>query len=679
MVEIFIDGKPFKVDEGITVIQACEQAGVEIPRFCYHEKLSIAGNCRMCLVEMENSAKPVASCAMPVAQGMKIKTNTEMVTKARRGVMEFLLINHPLDCPICDQGGECDLQDQAMAYGSGIGRYVEQKRAVKDKNLGPLIQTHMTRCIHCTRCIRYAEEVAGNDQLGALNRGEDTEITSFLEKSIDSEMSANVIDLCPVGALTSKPYEYVARPWELKKTQSIDVFDAVGSNIRMDSKGDKILRVLPRVNEKINDEWISDKTRFAYDGLNFQRIDKFYIRSSNNKLKEGSEEETIEIIKNKLLNTNKNNIASLIGNSIDCESIFSFKLLLDKIGALNYDCRQDESFFLPHERSSYIFNSRISGIDKSDLCVLIGTDIKKEAPVLSSRIRHRYLNYEKPYQIFRIGEQNKTIFKTIDLGINSKSLLKMKEKKFSHILSKSSNPIFIIGQGAMCAEDAESIFNFSLMIYNKHFKNNKWNGFNVLQNHSGRVGALDLCFFNKKNVLSKSFIKMIYDGKFDTLFLVSADELDFEKIPKKTYVVYFGHHGDRAVKRADLIVPISCFTEKEGIYVNLEGRPQISRQIKLPLPSVDDFSEFVRKIGSSLNIELNFKTFEDLRKLMFLQNPNLSNINEITDSKLTENKKIKNNFIGKEIKSPIKNFYMTDSVSRSSPVMSECSSNFFSK
>ena len=429
MVEIFIDGKSFEVDDGITVIQACEQAGIEIPRFCYHEKLSIAGNCRMCLVEMENSAKPVASCAMPVAQGMKIKTNTEMVTKARKGVMEFLLINHPLDCPICDQGGECDLQDQAMAYGSGIGRYVEQKRAVKDKNLGPLIQTHMTRCIHCTRCIRYAEEVAGNDQLGALNRGEDTEITSFLEKSIDSEMSANVIDLCPVGALTSKPYEYVARPWELKKTQSIDVFDAVGSNIRMDSKGDKILRVLPRINENINDEWISDKTRFAYDGLNFQRIDKFYIRSSNNKLKEGSEEETIEIIKNKLLNTNKNNIASLIGNSIDCESIFSFKLLLDKIGALNYDCRQDESFFLPHERSSYIFNSRISGIDKSDLCVLIGTDIKKEAPVLSSRIRHRYLNYEKPYQIFRIGEQNKTIFKTIDLGVNSKSLLKMKEKK----------------------------------------------------------------------------------------------------------------------------------------------------------------------------------------------------------------------------------------------------------
>ena len=477
MIEIFINGKPFKVEDGITVIQACEQAGIEIPRFCYHEKLSIAGNCRMCLVEMENSIKPVASCAMPVAQGMKIKTDSEMVTKARKGVMEFLLINHPLDCPICDQGGECDLQDQAMAYGSGIGRYIEQKRAVKDKNLGPLIQTHMTRCIHCTRCIRFAEEVAGNDQLGSLNRGEDTEITSFLEKSIDSEMSANVIDLCPVGALTSKPYEFLARPWELKKTQSIDVFDAVGSNIRIDSKGDKILRVLPRINEEINDEWISDKTRFAYDGLNYQRIDKFYSRNSDNKLCEELEENVIQVIKSKLLNNNKNNIASVVGNSVDCESIFSFKLLLDKIGAYNYDCRQDESFFLPNLRSSYIFNSKIAGIDDSDLCILIGTDIKREAPVLSSRLRQRFLNYDKPYSIFRIGSKNKTIFKTIDLGNDSKSLLKLKEKKTAEILKKSSKPLFILGQAAMCAEDAESIFNFSLSLYNKYTKDSKMEWF----------------------------------------------------------------------------------------------------------------------------------------------------------------------------------------------------------
>ena len=676
MIEIFINGKPVKVEDDITVIQACEQAGVEIPRFCYHEKLSIAGNCRMCLVEMENSIKPVASCAMPVAQGMKIKTDSEMVTKARKGVMEFLLINHPLDCPICDQGGECDLQDQAMAYGSGIGRYIEQKRAVKDKNLGPLIQTHMTRCIHCTRCIRFAEEVAGNDQLGSLNRGEDTEITSFLEKSIDSEMSANVIDLCPVGALTSKPYEFLARPWELKKTQSIDVFDAVGSNIRIDSKGDKILRVLPRINEEINDEWISDKTRFAYDGLNYQRIDKFYSRNSDNKLCEELEENVIQVIKSKLLNNNKNNIASVVGNSVDCESIFSFKLLLDKIGAYNYDCRQDESFFLPNLRSSYIFNSKIAGIDDSDLCILIGTDIKREAPVLSSRLRQRFLNYDKPYSIFRIGSKNKTIFKTIDLGNDSKSLLKLKEKKTAEILKKSSKPLFILGQAAMCAEDARSIFNFSLSLYNKYTKDSQWNGFNVLQNFSGRVGALDLGFYNKKNVLSNSFIKKIYNGKFEVLFLLSADELDFEKIPKKTFVIYFGHHGDRAVKRADLIIPISCFTEKEGIYVNLEGRPQISRQIKLPLPSVYDFSNFIKKISDSIDVHLNFNSMEDLRCLMFEQYDFLSKINQISENKLSKEKKISNNFSTDELISPIKNFYMTDSVSRNSPVMSECSQKF---
>ena len=397
----------------------------------------------------------------------------------------------------------------------------------------------MTRCIHCTRCIRFAEEIAGNDQLGSVNRGEDTEITSFLEKSIDSEMSANVIDLCPVGALTSKPYEYVARPWELKKTQTIDVFDAVGSNVRIDSKGDKILRVLPRINEEINDEWISDKTRYAYDGLNYQRIDKFYSRDSKGKLREELEENVIQIIKNKILNKNKNSIASIAGNSVDCESIFSLKLLLDNIGALQYDCRQDESFFLPNERSSYIFNTKISGIDESDLCVLIGSDVKKEAPVISSRIRQRYLSFEKPYNIFRIGSNHKTVFNTIDLG-GLQIIAKVERKKYSEIIRKSSKPMFVLGQGAMCAENAESIFNFCLSIYKKYSKNLDWNGFNVLQNYSGRVGALDLGFFNKKNVFSKSFIKKIYNGKFEVLFLLSADELDFEKIPKNTFVIYFG-------------------------------------------------------------------------------------------------------------------------------------------
>ena len=677
MVQIFIDGKAVEVEEGITIIQACEQAGVEIPRFCYHEKLSIAGNCRMCLVEMENSAKPVASCAMPVADGMKVKTNTEMVIKARKGVMEFLLINHPLDCPICDQGGECDLQDQAMAYGSGIGRYVEQKRAVKDKHLGPLIKTHMTRCIHCTRCIRFSEEIAGNDQLGTLNRGEDTEITSFLEKSIDSEMSANVIDLCPVGALTSKPYEYLARPWELKKTQSIDVFDAVGSNVRIDSKGDKILRVLPRINEEINDEWISDKTRFAYDGLNHQRIDRFYSRNADNKLTEDSTDNVFNILKDKIINVSKNKIASIVGNSLDCESIFAFKLFLDNLDAKNYECRQDDSYFIPNERSSYIFNSKISGIDESDVCILIGADIKKEAPVLSSRIRQRYVNFEKTYPIFRVGIESKTIFKTIELGSKSNSLRKLNEKKNKDILLKSKKPIFILGQGAMCSKDAEGIFNFSLELHNKFTSKTSWNGFNILQNYSGRVGALDLGFYNKKYTSNKSIKDDIYNEKFEILFLLSADEMDFDRIPDKTFVVYFGHHGDRAVKRADLVIPISCFTEKEGIYVNLEGRSQISRQVKLPLPSVDDFSVVLKKISKFVNINLGYSNPQELRELMLKNFNHIAKVNNITESKLPKERKIKNAFLNSEITSSVNNFYMTDSVSRNSPVMSECSMNFY--
>jgi NADH-quinone oxidoreductase subunit G len=677
MVQIFIDGKAVEVEEGITIIQACEQAGVEIPRFCYHEKLSIAGNCRMCLVEMENSAKPVASCAMPVADGMKVKTNTEMVIKARKGVMEFLLINHPLDCPICDQGGECDLQDQAMAYGSGIGRYVEQKRAVKDKHLGPLIKTHMTRCIHCTRCIRFSEEIAGNDQLGTLNRGEDTEITSFLEKSIDSEMSANVIDLCPVGALTSKPYEYLARPWELKKTQSIDVFDAVGSNVRIDSKGDKILRVLPRINEDINDEWISDKTRFAYDGLNHQRIDRFYSRNADNKLTEDSADNVFNILKNKIINVSKNKIGSIVGNSLDCESIYAFKLFLDNLDAKNYECRQDDSYFIPNERSSYIFNSKISGIDESDLCILVGADIKKEAPVLSSRIRQRYVNFERTYPVFRLGIESKTIFKTIELGSKSSSLRKLNEKKNKDILLKSKKPIFILGQGAMCSKDAEGIFNFSLELHNKIASETSWNGFNILQNYSGRVGALDLGFYNKKYTSNKSIKDDIYNEKFEILFLLSADEIDFDKIPDKTFVVYFGHHGDRAVKRADLVIPISCFTEKEGIYINLEGRPQISRQVKLPLPAVDDFSVVLKKISNFVNINLGYSNPRELRELMFKNFNHIAKVNNITESKLPKERKIKNAFLNSEITSSLNNFYMTDSVSRNSPVMSECSMNFY--
>ena len=674
MVQIFIDEKAFDVEDGITVIQACELAGVEIPRFFYHEKLSIAGNCRMCLVEMENSNKPVASCAMPVAEGMKIKTNSEMVVKARKGVMEFLLINHPLDCPICDQGGECDLQDQAMAYGTGISRFIEQKRAVKDKNLGPLIQTHMTRCIHCTRCVRFSEEIAGNKtQLGSVGRGEDTEITTYLEESMDFEMSGNVIDLCPVGALTSKPYEFVARPWELKKTETIDVFDAVGSSIRIDSKSDKILRVLPRINEEINDEWISDKTRFAYDGINNQRIDRYYIRNAQGKLIEESEESILKAIQFNLSNAKPSQIAALVGNTLDCESIFSFKKFLDELKIENYDCRQDDSFFIPSQRFSYIFNSTIKGIDNSDLCILVGTDIKKEAPVLSSRIRQRFLSSPKNYKIFSVG--NFSLNFSVDLlGKASSSLKKLNEKKNLDFFKKSKKPLFILGQGAMCQDDAADIFNYCLNFYKKISKNLDWSGFNVLQTFSGRVGALDLGFYNKKN-LSKSLIKKIYDGKFKVLYLMSADEINFDKIPRKTFVIYHGHHGDKAVKRADLIIPMSCFTEKEGIYVNLEGRPQISSQIKFPIDGVNHSWDFLNKLSKLFNFYV-YSNQNDLREKMFLDNEHLGFINEIRSSKINKNTNNKYKFSNQEMKSNISNFYMTDSVSRNSQIMSKCSLAF---
>ncbi|MFL2661959.1 MAG: NADH-quinone oxidoreductase subunit NuoG [Alphaproteobacteria bacterium] len=678
MVKLTINNKTLDVENGITVLQACEIAGIEVPRFCYHERLSIAGNCRMCLVEMENSGKPVASCAMPVAEGMNIKTNSELVEKARNGVMEFLLINHPLDCPICDQGGECDLQDQAMAYGKGFSRFNEGKRAVSNKNLGPLIKTHMTRCIHCTRCVRFNEEIAGNYQLGAIGRGENTEITSFLEKNIDSELSGNVIDLCPVGALTSKPYAFIARPWELKKTDSIDVFDALGSNIRVDSKGDKVLRVLPRINEDINQEWISDKTRFAYDGLNHQRLDRFYFREKDAKLVEISEEKSFDILKNKLLKTKDSKLFAIVGNTLDCESVFSFKLLLDKLNFKNYDCRQDQSFFIPSKRFSYLFNSTISGIDESDLCILVGTDLRKEAPLINARLRQRIKYSDEKFQVFNFGEKRKTNLDSLNIGSDYYSLNNLKSIKYKKLLKKSKKPIFIIGQGPLISDDAENLFYFLLDIYNKSIDATSWSGFNVLQNYSGRVGALDLKFYNAKN-MNKNSVNDIYNGKYDVLYLFSADELDFEKIPSKTFVIYQGHHGDRAVKRADLIIPTSCFTEKEGIYVNMEGRPQISRQVKMPISGVSNSWNFFRKLSKYLNVEIGYENFSELRSKMFIEAPHLSRISILSDNNLPNLKAPKVKLSKNLIKASIDNFYMTDSVSRNSPVMSSCSSQMLKK
>jgi NADH-quinone oxidoreductase subunit G len=565
-----------------------------------------------------------------------------------------------------------------MAYGKGFSRFNEGKRAVSNKNLGPLIKTHMTRCIHCTRCVRFNEEIAGNYQLGAIGRGENTEITSFLEKNIDSELSGNVIDLCPVGALTSKPYAFIARPWELKKTDSIDVFDALGSNIRVDSKGDKILRVLPRINEDINQEWISDKTRFAYDGLNHQRLDRFYFRENDAKLVEISEEKSFDILKNKLLKTKDSKLFAIVGNTLDCESVFSFKLLLDKLNFKNYDCRQDQSFFIPSKRFSYLFNSTISGIDESDLCVLVGTDLRKEAPLINARLRQRIKYSDEKFQVFNFGEKKKTNLDSFNIGNDYYSLNNLKSLKYKSLFKKSKKPIFIIGQGPLVSDDAATLFYFLLDIYNKSIDATSWSGFNVLQNYSGRVGALDLKFYNTKNV-NKNSVNDIYNGKYDVLYLFSADELDFEKIPSKTFVIYQGHHGDRAVKRADLIIPTSCFTEKEGIYVNMEGRPQISRQVKMPISGVSNSWNFFRKLSKFLNAEIGYENFSELRSQMFKEVPHLSRISLLSDNNLPNLKIPKVQLSKNLIKASIDNFYMTDSVSRNSPVMSSCSSQMQKK
>ena len=673
--KITIDNIPLEVQSGLTILQACEIAGIEVPRFCYHERLSIAGNCRMCLVEMDDSPKPVASCAMPVSDGMNIKTKSELVKTARNGVMEFLLINHPLDCPICDQGGECDLQDQAMAYGKGFSRFVETKRAVKDKNLGPLIKTHMTRCIHCTRCVRFAEEVAGIDQIGTIGRGEDTEITTYLENAVDSELSANIIDLCPVGALTSKPYAYIARPWELKKTESIDLMDAVGSNVRFDTKADKIMRVLPVINESINEEWISDKARFAYDGLLSQRLDKGYIKR-NHKLLEVNNNELVTLFSEKI--SSSTNVAALMGNIVDCETIFALKLFLDNLDkSVAYDCRQDSAFLIPGDRSSYLFNSQISGIDECDLCLLVGSNPKIEASILNSRIRKRYLNSDR-FTIGYIGENIELNYKFQNLGESPRILKQILNGKheFSKYLKKSKKPMIILGQGALSRDDSEEIFYASRGIYEKYSNDSDWSGFNVLQTFAGRAGAYDVNFFKDfKNKDNLNFKKSISSSNIDVLILFAADEIDFNKINKNSYIIYFGHHGDKTASIADMIIPIPCFTESEGIFVNLEGRPQISAQIRNPLPNVNETWKFLLQSAKKLNIKLGFNDFSELRQLMFEKVKHLKNLDSVKKNYFSKSKilKINGNISSSAISSNIKNFYMTDSVSRLSLVMSSCS------
>ena len=655
MPKVKVDGIEIEVENGISVLQACEIAGKEIPRFCYHERLSIAGNCRMCLVEMEKSPKPVASCAMPVAEGQVIYTNTEMVKKAREGVMEFLLINHPLDCPICDQGGECDLQDQSVKYGGGTSRYELNKRSVKEKYMGPLIKTQMNRCIHCTRCIRFAEEVAGVPELGSINRGENMEITTYLEKTLDSELSANVIDLCPVGALTSKPYAFEARPWELTKTETIDVMDAVGSNIRVDTKGWEVKRILPRVNEDINEEWISDKTRYACDGLLINRIDRPYIKKDG-KLIECSWDEAFLKIKEEVSKTV--NVGGLVGGMVDLETIFALKDFLIKIsGSASIDFRQKDFYIDPSHLSNNLFNTSIAGIDESDLILLVGANPRLEATIINSRIRKNFIN--KRTEIFTIGNPGDQTYKIISLGDNLKVLKDIENNNsiFSEKIKTSKKPMIVIGESVLNSKQGRFVLETSKSILKK---NNSLNGLNILHQSAASVGAIMLQAYTNTNEVLKNEI----------LYLIGADEINIDT--KNKFIIYQGTHGSKNAKIADVILPGAAYTEKNGLYVNLEGRVQSAFKASFPPGNAKEDWKILRALSDVLNKPLKFNTIEQLRSKIFDFNPALQRTDQLplidVNALNVENVEVidsKVNYL------PI-DYYHSNEIAKSSKTMLEC-------
>ena len=656
MPKVTVDGIEVEVEAGSTVLQACEVAGKEIPRFCYHERLSIAGNCRMCLVEMEKSPKPVASCAMPVMDGQVIKTNTPMVKKAREGVMEFLLINHPLDCPICDQGGECDLQDQAFNYGGGRSRYELNKRSVDQKHMGPLIKTHMNRCIHCTRCVRFSEEVAGIAEIGAINRGENMEITTYLENTIDSEMSGNVIDLCPVGALTSKPYSYEARPWELNKVETIDVMDAVGSNIRMDSKGWEVKRVLPRVNDEINEEWISDKTRYACDGLLNNRIDNPYIKK-NGKLMEASWKEAINFIYENV--SDKKSFAGLVGQLVDLETTYAFKSFLrDTFNSDLIDFRQKDILFDTSDEFNFRFNTSIQKIDECDFILLIGANPRHEATIINTRIRKAVKNGCKVFSIGDPGELHYN-YKVIGNNISILDDLINGNISESKILKEAKNPAIIIGESVLKPEVSLSVTN-SVKSLLKNI--NKLDGFNILHQSASSVGNLILG-------LQSNEIEKIYSS--EVLYLLNADEIDPKKLKNK-FVIYQGTHGGESSQIADVVLPGSAYSEKNGSFVNLEGRVQKSFKASYPPGFAKEDWEIFLDISNHKNINLGFDSFESLRELMLKEHSRLGNYDQLPETDLDTIK------IDRHVKKDFKvdidliDYYQSNIIARASTTMSEC-------
>ena len=678
MPSITIDNKKIEFENGMTVMQACELAGAEIPRFCYHEKLSIAGNCRMCLVEMEKGPpKPVASCAMPAGDGMVIKTDSEMVKKARKGVMEFLLINHPLDCPICDQGGECDLQDQAMYYGFDKTRYEENKRAVQNKNMGPLVKTIMTRCIHCTRCVRFSTEVAGVDDIGLLGRGENAEITTYLEKTIESELSGNVIDLCPVGALTSKPYAFKSRPWELTKTETYDVFDGIGSSIRIDTRGKKVLRALPRINEEINEEWISDKSRFAIDGLSRQRLDSVYTKL-NGKLQKSNWDNAFSLIHDQIIKRGKQNSVFLSGKFTDAETLFSAKKFSESLKSFYYDCRFDNAQFIENSNESFKFNSTIQEIENSDAILLIGTNPRWEAAVLNARIRKTFL--ENNCQIGVIGPKVNQTYRYNHLSDSLNYLNKLSDGNtdFNKVLNNAKNPLIIIGTSAINTADGKKILETSAALAKKIQKNKDINPLNILYQDISRVGALELNFYNKyfDNNYNLQLKKHIDTNK-PVVFLMGLDEVDLS-ILKNAYVVYLGHHGDQSASVADVILPTPAYTEKTSTYMNIEGRVIQTNKCHNPLGEAKEEWKIFRVLSNLINHQLKFNNLSELRDEITKNFNQFTSINELEPNKNITFAKV-NKIDDIKIQYNINNFYMNDSISRSSETMALCTKDILNK
>ena len=664
MPKLKINNINIEIEEGLTVLQACEKAGIEIPRFCYHERLSIAGNCRMCLVEIEKSPKPVASCAMPATDGMNIKTNTSFVEKARNGVMEFLLVNHPLDCPVCDQGGECDLQDQSMFYGFDKSRFKENKRLVPEKNLGPLIKTQMTRCIHCTRCIRFATEIAGVPELGAIGRGEDMQITTYLEKSMESELSGNVVDLCPVGALTSKPYVFEARPWELKKTETIDVMDAVGSNIRVDTYGWEVKRILPRINEDINEEWISDKTRYACDGLKNQRLDIPYVRRDGHLVK-STWSEAFKLIKKNFLQTDNKKICGFVGDMVNMETTYIFKEIFTKVFKSEfYESRLDHYYLNANSRENYLFNSRINGIEESDLIILIGTNPRYEATILNSRIRKAFT--KKGTEIISINEVGDLTYPYNVIYGDTETVKNISENnnELSDKIIKSKKPLLIFGQSYFLLKS--SIYTFELIksfLLKNNKITNKWNALNLISNNASTVGSLDLGFYCNKNG-NNEVLQKLEDNIYDFVYLLGVDDLNFTK--KNEFIVYQGSHGDRGAELADVILPGASYTEQDGLFTNLEGVIQKAYKASYPPGEAKEDWKIINELSKFISSKKLYDSKKSLEKQIF----NYLNLyNSKSNNKTTEfNKK----FIKEKIFIKDNDYFYSNAIARSSKTMSEC-------